>query len=796
MITIKTTVDELRHDELISVRTYNACVYNNPKLLTVGDIAKFYNERKTFLHIRNCGKKSTSELMNILSNLNGSIEITEQFDDARDDVQQVFIDEYELFTSNPNKEISLIDAFQVIFPSSKDFYEICINKPADIFGSKNYSLITNGSLAYKVRCAAVEIISEISRRLLNQLAEDDSFRASISKLCANTKEALYNDYNADYCKYELSSVKRELLLREFNELIEKASARAKSMSIALIPNIYSLIPLLNLTKEQFGIRFGNKKKSSSDFYIQVLLPFRDTYNTIIQGEIDDSYLDMAVKFPFLDKTSTDFVLHFKETEGYYPMFFITNELLRNSQRRDYKMYCQKYALGNYAEKSTLIEIANANSLTRERVRQIIGATKLQDERIFNYNDWNHYADTHDIFITDQSEYFIELLVKEHLNISFEGFAQIYSIVFKYIYNCDYGFEYLVSGKYAQEVANLISKTTSLKNGNLSSNKKIPLSELCNIECIDTKLYNAIKSEIAPLLDVEMEDSSFLFAQTYVDYAREVYDYLYSVGEPVHIDTIVEYLNHKFPSHPITINNLKVKLRATKRILPVGKTSNYKLSHWRNVFGGSIRDLIRDIMQSRENPIHIDELTNLVTDSFEKTNQKSILSSLYSCDDFVSFAGGYYGLFNKEYPSEYVEIDVRKTRLSFEDRFENYKQFVEDCGRLPYLSGIEEEDSLKRWQSNVCKRILDVTDEQVKLLTDFMESKSNLPSSGSEDKFYRNCKEYLDFVKNNFELPAYATSNSLYQWFNKNIALYCEYEDNRKVYFTYLLQELKGYGFIF
>jgi len=84
-----------------------------------------------------------------------------------------------------------------------------------------------------------------------------------------------------------------------------------------------------------------KKRVDSDFYIQVLLPFRDTYNTIIQGEIDDSYLDMAVKFPFLDKTSTDFVLQFKGTEGYYPMFFITNELLRNSQRRDYKMYCQK-----------------------------------------------------------------------------------------------------------------------------------------------------------------------------------------------------------------------------------------------------------------------------------------------------------------------------------------------------------------------------------------------------------------------------------------------------------------------
>lgn len=797
MITIKTTIDELLHDELISVRTYNACAYNEPKLFTVGDIVNFYNENRSFLSIRKCGRKSAEELMNILSSLSGPIEEVEQFEDARDDIKQVFIDEYELFILNPQKTHSLIDAFQIVFPSSKVFYEICINKSAeDIFVLKNYNLISDGSLAYKVRCAAVEIISEISRRLLNQLKEDDSYRASISKLCIEAKEILYNDYKADYCKYEMSSAKRKLLLREFNELIEKASARAQSLSRTFISDMYSLVPLLNLSEAEFVNKFGYKKKSSNYFYNQILLPFKDTYNAITQDDIDDSYLDIALKFPFLNKTSLEFVMQFKYTEGYIPMFFVTNELLRDLQykHKNYKLYCQKFALGNYTDKSTLIEIADDNSLTRERVRQIVASIRLQDERIFTYKEWDYYTDLHEFFITDKSEYFIRLLNKENLSISFEGFAKICTIALKYIYNYDYGFECLVSRKYEKEIMNLLSNTTAHKNDNLSSDKLISLSELCNTKKIDADLYNIIKSEIAPRLDVELVDNSFVFAQTYIDYSREVYEYLYSIGEPVHIENILKYLNNKYPCHPITIENLKVKLRGTN-ILPVGKTSNYKLSHWRNVFGGSIRDLIRDIMQSRSTPIHIDELTNLVTDSFEKTNKKNILSSLYSCDDFIVFAGGYYGLVNKEYPSEYIEIDLKK-RLSFEDRFESYKQFVSDCGRLPYLSGIEEEESLKRWQVNVCKKNLDVTDEQVRLLTEFMESKSNLPSSSLEDRFYKNCKEFLDYVKTNFELPTYTTSNSLCKWFNKNIPLYSEYEDNRKLYFINLLEELKGYGFIF
>lgn len=232
------------------------------------------------------------------------------------------------------------------------------------------------------------------------------------------------------------------------------------------------------------------------------------------------------------------------------------------------------------------------------------------------------------------------------------------------------------------------------------------------------------------------------------------------------------------------------------ILPVGKTSTYMLRHWRTVFSGNIRDLMRDILSAHKEPLDLDFITDKVTDVFESTNRKNIHSSLSSCDDFIPFANGLWGLRSKSYSDEFIEVDLSRSRNSFEERFEQYKQFVNDFSRHPYASGIEEEESLNRWQSNVKKRVLDVTDEQVNLLEEFIASTSHLPSNGREVKFYRNCQEYLDFVKENFELPNRNDSQTLYFWFHKNLPEYKNYDDNRTIFFKNLLNELSSYGYVF
>jgi hypothetical protein len=406
IITTETTVDELIYEDLISIRTYNAC--RRCKLTTVGDIAEYFDRYKTFTYIRNCGSKSSSELEKILLCLSDSMDAVAQFNNVREDVLQIFIDEYELFTLSPNKPQNLINAFQTIFPNYSEFYRICINHPMGLFCSKNYSKVADGELAYKVRRTVVEIIGEIARRLSLQLPENDVCLINITALSRNIKDALYANYSVDYCKYELSCLKQELLIREFNKLVENSSARAKSIYYSFIPDIYKLVPFINLDEKQFALKFGNKKKSCENFYEQILLPFKELYEAIIKEDYDDSYLNVAIKYPFLNKESTDFVWQFSKEKGHYPMFYIANELLKSSQCRDYQIYCQRYALGKYTRKMTIIEIANLNSLTRERIRQIISGVRLNNEQVFGSTDWNSYADLGEIFLSNQSDYFTQV----------------------------------------------------------------------------------------------------------------------------------------------------------------------------------------------------------------------------------------------------------------------------------------------------------------------------------------------------------------------------------------------------
>lgn len=57
------TIDEIYKNEKISVRSYNVCKYNGLK--TLKEIIKFYIENRSFYKLRNCGKRSNEELIEL-----------------------------------------------------------------------------------------------------------------------------------------------------------------------------------------------------------------------------------------------------------------------------------------------------------------------------------------------------------------------------------------------------------------------------------------------------------------------------------------------------------------------------------------------------------------------------------------------------------------------------------------------------------------------------------------------------------------------------------------------------------
>ena len=80
------------------------------------------------------------------------------------------------------------------------------------------------------------------------------------------------------------------------------------------------------------------------------------------------------------------------------------------------------------------------------------------------------------------------------------------------------------------------------------------------------------------------------------------------------------------------------------------------------------------------------------------------------------------------------------------------------------------------------------------MKDFVESNKSLPQNGTEVRFKKLCQEYLDYVKTNYELPNHKEGATLYNWLKKTLPNYISYNDNRKIYFTKLIEELQSYGF--
>lgn len=63
------TIDEIYKNEEISVRSYHVCKYN--ELHFVSDLKKYYDENKSFEKLRNCGRKSNEELIDICNKYDG-----------------------------------------------------------------------------------------------------------------------------------------------------------------------------------------------------------------------------------------------------------------------------------------------------------------------------------------------------------------------------------------------------------------------------------------------------------------------------------------------------------------------------------------------------------------------------------------------------------------------------------------------------------------------------------------------------------------------------------------------------
>ena len=790
IVTVDTTIKDLLTSKLISVRTSNVCLSN--KFLKVSDIQKYKELNDSFTNLKNCGRKSHQELMKILSSITVVKTPKTTFDSVSPEALQVVVDEYELFIGNPNEPAEVIADFKTLFPSPSSFFNK-ISDPLFSFNDDLFDRLKKAPNKYFARVSILNLISEISRQLSRRFSSDDNLVNSFVSLESDLRRSLDLDYLQDYYKFAISEAKKKYLIAKYENLTLKLGGRALNFKRQYFPHFYDLIPYLENDLSSFVNKYSGKRKGAYDFFDKVLKPFREIIQLVVASQAKDEIFCITIRFPWLNSKEIEFVSEFQKSYGHYPLFFLLSTLSKNNPSRELDIFLLRYGLGVGKVAISLNDIASKYNLSRERVRQILSNFSLKKALKIKKEDARGYIDDEILFLENNSNY-QSIAKREKVSVSFELFGQLISEFWPMTYVGKYSVQYLVNKELSPTVNQIFSILTGLASAQFAKDTSVAYKDIFSSKICENNEPLKLVRIIANSLNIPTRGQTFFFPQNHIDVENEAYQLLYETGEPISAEEIHNYLKNKYPNdYILAFSTLKVKLLSSERIQCVGKTSTYKLSHWRNIFGGNIRDLLRKLLEESDVPLSLDLLTAKVTDSFD-TTRKNIHSNLSSSEDFTTFVGGLYGLSNKTYSPEYIPSDVSKTRATFDERFEAFKQFVNEFNRIPYASGIEEEESLARWKWNVLKRVLEVSDAQVQALSDFIEKKKELPSSGIEVNFKRNCIAYLDFVNENFEQPNYKSNHSLASWYSKNLNRYQDFTDNRRIFFEKLLNDLRGYGF--
>ena len=105
-----------------------------------------------------------------------------------------------------------------------------------------------------------------------------------------------------------------------------------------------------------------------------------------------------------------------------------------------------------------------------------------------------------------------------------------------------------------------------------------------------------------------------------------------------------------------------------------------LSEWEHVKTGSIRELIVAYLTEFDSPLHIKDIVSHIL-TLRKTSERSISATMASGDQFVKYAGGYYGLADRTY-SEFFSLSEAE-RYS-RKRIIDFEEFIKKEGNFPSI----------------------------------------------------------------------------------------------------------------
>ena len=826
-LNLDTTINALYKNGLISVRTINCLRYAG--MNTMEDVLNYAEDPEELLKLRNFGRKSYTEIEPLIRNVRqehgapSPQTANEMFEMVGETIGQMLREAYDsLF----GEETEMTRYFKSVFPSVVELHSLLVTDNETLTRVREgFSMQEN--VEYR-RVIVTYLDNAINRMVDGKRADNDTYATYKERHAELARKVEVFSY-PEKAECFMSAGAREFFKTHYDKMREKLSVRARNFLDHFAPNFQDLVPYFEapLTDYKKLCPGHNMKHTLTEIY-NFNQELKTEFDRYWQMSSDEVLLAMLKhSYPFLSSLERKFVCEHAKVYGVHPLFYLLYNYMRLSDVKNNKVFSLLYGIFDGQER-TLNELAEAMSLTRERIRQIVSKKlEVHDNDLIKNDGWKSYDDLLMLpFITEETNEYQHLKEREHLRFDFRVFARLMQLL------GDKDFEINVksnnrsiellrfAAQYETEIVgnvavsinrrkmpcikvkDCIESLNQLVSSRYTNDTRIDvatsLGTMSNEEKADATKLMAYLAKEGLGLEVD-KDNRVLVQKNHIDVAEDLYTILARKGEPMSVDELFVAFKEMYPDHKYTKSaQIRSWLFRHPNIKPIGNTSRYGLDSWENVFFGTIRDLLAKLLEESDEPMHIEQLFEAVVEHYPNTKAQSLHWSM--ADDtlgrFVHFNDDYFGLRSKEYDESFEEYNAERQRFSFDERFADFRKFVEEYNRYPVSNNGERESSLYRWMYNAQNGVLDITEEQKQQLADAMkmDELEYIPRNATESEFRNKCQDYKAYINSHYALPSVSTEPELYSWMIRSKANYNSYVDHRRKYLTDLFNYVLSLGF--
>ncbi len=435
--------------------------------------------------------------------------------------------------------------------------------------------------------------------------------------------------------------------------------------------------LINLSKKYLGIsgltledlRMNEPLLGFEDFKLFCYVNFK------VPSEVTESYKDSFI--------SKDF-----------PLFSYVQTMIKYilNDREQY-IFNNNYGFVEKSQKRTLQAIGDHYNITRERVRQIsqkvpdkvfTAITKISHRFVNIDKHFDYGLDLKKEIIVINQDLVDQINKSENLTYTGKLYALVFSGIFQRYFistqsiENNYHHYYLVSRKYKDvfDFKSFIYEIEEQNSVRMVNDMPTDMLGFLNRFVLPGQIVNDRLKQICKRIATEefglgYDKTNLIFKRnSLVKLSEHIISILTAVGRPMKLTEICKELKTRSKRIPPNIESLRSSILSIEEVAAIGKTSTYALKEWDMVKTGTIKELVKEFLESSLEPKHISEIAVYVN-KFRKTTDKNILSNLKldKTNTYVFFKLGYIGLKYKQYKNIQIQSD-KKTRgrksKSYED----------------------------------------------------------------------------------------------------------------------------------